>query len=58
MGRYYSKELRARCVLTVEREGMRCRGAAGRFGVAPSTVIVWVKAYRATGNLLPDFWTI
>lgn len=53
MGRYYSKDLRARCVLAVEREGMSCRGAAARFGVAPSTVIGWVKAYRATGSFSP-----
>ena len=53
MGRYYSKELRTRCVLAVKREGMPCRSAAGRFGVAPSTVIGWVKAYRATGSFAP-----
>jgi transposase len=32
----------------VEDEGMSCRGAAGRFGVAPSTAIELVSEWRST----------
>jgi transposase len=34
----------------VEDEGMSCRGAAGRFGVAPSTAIELVSEWRSTGG--------
>ena len=53
MGRCYSSDLRKRAVLAVVHEDMSCRGAAARFGVAPSTVIGWVKAYQATGSFAP-----
>ena len=33
----------------VEVEGMSCRGAAGRFGVAPSTSIELVSGWRSKG---------
>jgi transposase len=33
----------------VKDEGMSCRGAAGRFGVAPSTAIELVSEWRSTG---------
>lgn len=36
-------------IRAVEGEGMSCRGAAGRFGVAPSTAIELVKEWRSTG---------
>ncbi|MET4121636.1 transposase [Bradyrhizobium sp. JR1.5] len=34
----------------VEVEGMSCRGAAGRFGVAPSTAIELVSEWRSKGS--------
>lgn len=48
MAKPLSPDLRLRIIRAVEEEGMSCRGAAGRFGVAPSTAIclrrnlVWV----------------
>ena len=44
-----SPDLRLRIIRAVEDEGMRCRGAAGRFGVAPSTAIELVSDWRSTG---------
>jgi transposase len=45
-----SPDLRVRIIRAVEDEGMSCRGAAGRFGVAPSTAIELVKGWRNTGT--------
>ncbi len=53
MGRPYSMDLRERAVFAVERQGMSCRAAAGRFGVAPSTVIGWVKQLHTKGHIEP-----
>src|ERR1700722_20559066 len=53
MGRPYSQDLRKRAVFAVEREGMSRQGAAGRYGVAPSTVIGWVAQFRTKGHLQP-----
>jgi transposase len=39
-------DLRLRIVRSVEDEGMSCRGAAGRFGVAPSTAIELVSEWH------------
>jgi transposase len=44
-----SLDLRLRIVRAVEDEGMSCRGAAARFGVAPSTAIELVREWRRTG---------
>src|SRR5436309_12239389 len=44
-----SSDLRLRIIRAVEVEGMSCRGAAGRFGVAPSTAIELVNEWRSTG---------
>jgi transposase len=49
MSRPLSQDLRLRIVRAVEEEGMSCRGAAGRFGVAPSTAIELVSEWRSTG---------
>lgn len=49
MTRPLSSDLRLRIVRAVEDEGMSCRGAAGRFGVAPSTAIELVGEWRSTG---------
>lgn len=51
MARPYSMDLRARAVGAVEAEGLSCRGAAARFGLGVSTVINWVRRFRATGDL-------
>lgn len=49
MAKPLSPDLRVRIVRAVEDEGMSCRGAAGRFGVAPSTAIELVSEWRSTG---------
>lgn len=49
MAKPLSPDLRLRIIRAVEDEGMTCRGAAGRFGVAPSTAIELVSAWRSTG---------
>jgi transposase len=52
MGQPLSMDLRSRIVAAVD-EGMSCRAAAGRFGVAPSTAIRWVGQRRETGSFAP-----
>lgn len=47
-----SMDLRVR-VLAAIAEGMSCRAAAVRFGVAPSTAVRWQAQRRATGSLAP-----
>jgi transposase-like protein len=49
MAKPLSPDLRVRIVRAVEDEGMSCRGAASRFGVAPSTAIELVSEWRSTG---------
>lgn len=44
----FSTDLRER-VLDAVDDGMSCRGAAERFGVAISTVIKWVRRWHDTG---------
>jgi transposase len=53
MGKPYSMDLRERVVGSVMRGGLSCHRAAAQFGVAPSTVIDWVKRVRETGSLEP-----
>ncbi len=53
MGRPYSLDLRERAVSAVEREGMSRHEAARRFGLAPSTVINWVRQLRTKGHIEP-----
>jgi transposase len=50
MARPYSEDLRERVVGAVEG-GMSRRQVASLFGVAISTVIKWVDAWRATGSV-------
>jgi transposase len=50
MAKPLSLDLRFRIVRAVEDEGMSCRGAAERFGVAPSTAIELVSEWRSTGT--------
>ena len=52
MGQPLSMDLRSRVLAAVD-EGMSCRAAAARFGVAPSTAIRWVAQRRDTGNFAP-----
>jgi transposase len=49
MAKPLSSDLRLRIVRAVEDEGMSCRGAASRFGVAPSTAVGLVRDWRGTG---------
>ena len=52
MGQPLSMDLRSRALAAVDR-GMSCRGAAARFGVAPSTVIRWHGQRRRVGHYAP-----
>ena len=49
MTRPLSNDLRCRVVTAVDG-GMSRRGAAKRFGIAPSTAIKWVQAWQRTGS--------
>ena len=53
MTRPYSLDLRERVVAAVEQEGLSRHQAAARFGVAVSTVVHWVRRFRATGSVAP-----
>ena len=53
MARPYSMDLRERVVAAVEEEGLSRHQAAARFGVAPSTVVHWVRRLRETGSVAP-----
>ena len=48
MAKPLSPDLRIRIIRAVEDQGMSCRGAAARFGVAPSTAIELVNDLRST----------
>ena len=50
MAKRLSPDLRIRIIRAVEDQGMSCRGAATRFGVAPSTAIELVSEWRSTGG--------
>ena len=52
MGQPLSMDLRSRLLAAVD-DGMSCRGAAARFGVAPSTAIRWHAQRRETGSCAP-----
>ena len=52
MGQPLSMDLRRRLLAAID-EGMSCRAAAARFGVAPSTAIRWQDQRRRTGNFAP-----
>jgi transposase len=45
-------DLRGRVLAAID-EGMSCRSAAARFGVAPSTAIRWLAQRRETGSFAP-----
>ena len=48
-----SFDLRRRVVAAVE-DGMSCRAAAARFGIAPSTAIKWLQQWRRTRGIEPQ----
>ena len=50
--RPYSDDLRGRVVAAMEG-GLSCRGAAERYGVAPSTAGNWHRLYRRTQSYSP-----
>ena len=52
MGQPLSMDLRSRVLAAID-EGMSCRSAAARFGVAPSTAIRWHGQRRDTGSYAP-----
>ena len=52
MGRPLSMDLRSRLLAAID-DGMSCRAAAARFGVAPSTAIRWQGQRQKTGNYAP-----
>jgi putative transposase len=54
MAKPYSIDLRERAVAAVLRDGLSRHESAARFGVAPSTVINWVRRFRQTGSLAPS----
>ncbi len=49
MGHPLSMDLRSRLLAAID-EGLSCRAAAARFGVAPSTAIRWQARRRETGT--------
>jgi len=52
VGQPLSMDLRSRLLAVID-EGMSCRAAAVRFGVAPSTAIRWQRQRRETGGFSP-----
>ena len=53
MAKPYSVDLREHAVAAVLRGGLSCHETAGRFGLAVSTVIKWVRRFRETGSVAP-----
>jgi putative transposase len=53
MGKPYSMDLRERAVAGVLRDGLSRHQSAARFGIAPSTVINWVRRVQETGSVAP-----
>ena len=52
MSKPLSSDLRMRLIDAVA-QGMSCRAAAGRFGVAASTAVKLVRRWRDTGSMAP-----
>ena len=52
MGQPLSMDLRSRLLAAID-DGLSCRAAAVRFGVAPSTAIRWQAQRRTTGSFAP-----
>ena len=56
MAKPYSMDLRERAVAAVLREGRSRHELAARFGVAPSTVINWMRRFQETGRQRQARW--
>ena len=52
MGQPLSLDLRTRLIAAID-DGMSCRAAAARFGVAPSTAIRWHAQWCEVGHVEP-----
>jgi transposase len=52
MAKPYSADLRSRVSAAIA-QGETCRSIAGRFSIAPSTVVKWSKRVRETGSAAP-----
>lgn len=52
MAQALSMDLRVRLLAAIDN-GLSCRAAAARFGVAPSTAIRWEAQRRNTGSFAP-----
>ena len=52
MAKPYSADLRTRVAVAIAA-GETCRAIAGRFDIAPSTVVKWSKRVRDTGSPAP-----
>ena len=52
MGKPLSMDLRERVIAAID-SGLSWRGAAARYGVAPSTAIRWDNERRTTGSFAP-----
>jgi transposase len=52
MGQPLSMDLRERLIAAID-DGMSCRAAAARFGVAPLTAFRWQAQRRTTGDFAP-----
>lgn len=52
MGQPLSMDLRSRLLAAID-DGLSCRSAAARFGVAPSTASRWLAQRRETGSFAP-----
>jgi Homeodomain-like domain len=50
MPKPYSVDLRARVIEEVETGASR-RGAAERYGISPSVVVIWVQRFEETGSV-------
>ena len=53
MAKPYSMDRRDRAVAAVVKEGLSRHASAARFGIAPNTVINWVRRFRETGSVAP-----
>lgn len=50
MPKAYSQDLRDRVIDVVEKDSMRCRATARRFGVSEASAIKWVQRVRRIGD--------
>ena len=53
MPKAYSQDLRERVLQSVCCDGMSCRRAVVHYQMAPSTVILWARRLKETGQRIP-----